>query len=422
MIGFWSFVRSPLLVAALAGGVFFGGLLAFSFAFPMATGAVADGELVHLSNRLPLGHSEGGRVAAVFVRDGDRVEAGDPLLALEDPELERQLTVLEQRTAEARITIARFDALIAEEDVLQPAFAVPDDLLARHRSLLARERETLTQRLQLLQERIGLKEAEIRGLREVERARASEFGEVQSQVALLEELERRGAAPRLRVLEMRRQRYDIETAVAEVRLQRQRAELEVNDARLQYTNERAEAFRRYERERSDNAAELAEYLTSLAALEARRERLVLRAPTLGRVIDLRFTGPGAVLSPNVEAVTLVPEDETIVIQARLSPMDVDKVRIGQQADITFSGLPGRYATRMFATVQQVDAGRTDSERGSYYRAWLQLSDDALAFATTHGGIVSGAPVEVRINTGERTLGSYLVDPLMGWWFRGLREA
>ncbi len=419
---FWSFVRSPLLVAFLTGAVFFGGLIAFSVSFPMATGAVADGELVHLSNRLPLGHSEGGRVARVFVRDGDRVEPGDALIELEDPELERQLAVLDQRTLESRITVARFDALIAEQDDLNLSFVVPDDLLIRHRSLLAREREALTQRLQLLHERIGLKEAEIQGLNAVERAKTSEIGEVRDQVALLEELERRGAAPRLRVLEIRRQLYDIETNLSEIVLQRQRAELEVNDARLQYTNERAEAFRRYERERSDNAAELAEYLTSLASLEARRERLVIRAPALGRVIDLRFTGPGAVLSPNMEAVTLVPEDETFIIQARLAPTDVDKVRIGQQADITFSGLPNRYASRMFATLEQVDAGRTDTEFGSYYRAWLKLSDEAVAFAAEHGGIVSGAPVEVRINTGERTLASYLVDPLSGWWFRGLRES
>ncbi len=419
---FWSFVRSPLLVATLTGALFFGGLVAFSVVFPMATGAVADGELVHLSNRLPLGHSEGGRVARVFVRDGQRVEPGDPLIELEDPELDRQLAVLGQRIVELKLTLARYDALIAEEDALFVDFDVTDQLLVRHQSLLAREREALTQRLQLLQERIVLRQAEIEGLKEVERSKTSEIGEVRDQVALLEELERRGAAPRLRILEIRRQLYDIETALSEIRLQRQRAELEINDARLQYANERAEAFRRYERERSDHSAEFDEYITSLAAFEARRDRLVIRAPALGRVIDLRFTGPGAVLTPNAEAVTLVPEDETFVIQARLSPTDVDKVRIGQQADITFSGMSNRYATRMFATLEQVDAGRTDTEAGSYYRAWLTLSDEAVAFAMDHGGFVSGAPVEVRINTGERTLASYLIDPLSGWWFRGLRES
>lgn len=421
-MSFWSFIRSPILVAALCSAAFFGGLLAFSFYFPMATGAVASGELVHLSKRLPIGHAEGGRIEEVLVRDGQQVQAGDALLRLEDPELDRQIAVLEQRTLELEVTVARFDALIAEHGELHVDREIPEEVLVRHRSLLGREREALSQRLQLLQDRIALKEAEIQGLIEVERSKSGELAEIDGQVQLLEELERRGAAPRLRVLEIRRQRFDIETDLSDIRLQRQRAELEVNDAKLQYTNERAEAFRGYERERSDNAAELEEQLTSLVALRTRHDRLVVRAPASGWVIDLRYTGAGAVLPPNTEAVAIVPQDENFLVQARLSPLDVDKVHIGQVADITFSSLPSRYSTRHFATLEQIDAGRTDSEQGSYYRAWLRLSDEALAFAQEHNGIVSGAPVEVRINTGERTLGSYIVDPLAGWWFRGMRES
>ena len=419
---FWSYVRSPLLVALAAAVLFFGGLVWFSFALPMATGAVATGELVHLSKRLPVGHAEGGRIAAVLVRDGQRVEAGDALLQLEDPELDRQIAVLEQRQLELQVTVARFDALIAERDELVVGQPMPEDLLVRHQSLLARERETLNQRLALLGDRIALKRAEIAGLDGVERSKSGEFAEMDTQVRLLEELERRGAAPRLRVLEIRRERFEIETDLSEIRLQRQRAELEVNDAELQLANERAEAFQRYERERSDNAAELEELTTSLVALLARRDRLMVRAPSTGRVIDLKFTGAGAVLPPNTEAVALVPEDDNFVVLARLSPLDVDKVRIGQEANISFSGLPSRYAVQLYATLEQIDAGRTDGEQGSYYRAWLKLSDEARAFAQEQGGIVSGAPVEVRINTGERTLGSYLVDPLSGWWFRGMRES
>jgi epimerase transport system membrane fusion protein len=161
----------------------------------------------------------------------------------------------------------------------------------------------------------------------------------------------------------------------------------------------------------------------LTSLETRLQDLTIRAPADGTVIDMKFTGPGAVLEPNSEALALVPRGETFVIQARLSPMDVDKVAIGQTADVSFTALPSRYVSNLEATLTRVDAGRTDTEDGSsYYRAWLDLSPEAMDFALDHNGIVSGAPVEVRIRTGERTIASYLTDPLMGWWFRGLREA
>ena len=422
MTSFWQFLRRPLGIALFAGLLFFGGLTYFSLQFPLAAGAVAEGELVHLSKRLPIGHASGGRVAEVFVRDGDQVTAGAPLLQLESPELQRQLDVLSQRRDEFAVTVARFDALLEERSRLQADIRAPNEIMARHQRLLEREQVALQRRLDLMLERIELKRAEIAGLVEVETSKARELSEMDEQVALYEELERRGAAPRMRVMELRRQRHNVDTELSEVRLQRQRAEIEVNDAKLQYENEHAEAFRRYESERSDFSAQFAELEASLASIETSIDELTIRAPADGTVIDMRFTGAGAVLEPNSEALALVPEGETFIVQANLSPMDVDKVAIGQEADISFSALPSRYVAGLKATLTRIDAGRTDTQQGgSYYRAWLELSPNAMEFAMDNGGVVSGAPVEVRIRTGERTLASYLLEPLTGWWFKGLRE-
>jgi epimerase transport system membrane fusion protein len=423
MTTFWQFLRRPVMVAVLAAAVFFGGLVYFSMEHPLASGAVATGELVHLSKRLPVGHATGGRVVEVFVRDGEQVGVGDPLVQLENPELERQLAVLRQRRAEFTVTVARFDALIEERDHLALDIAAPEEIVQRHQSLLRRELDAQQRRLDLLNERIALKRAEIRGLTATEEVKSRELAEIEEQVRLFEELENRGAAPKMRVMEIRRQRHEIASELSEIHLQRQSAEIEINDARLQYANEEADALRRYERERSDNAAQLAETEASLASLESRLENLTIRAPTDGTVIDLQFTGPGAVLEPNSEALALVPQGETFVIQARLSPTDVDKVAVGQTADVSFTALPSRYVSNLKATLMRVDAGRTDTQDGaSYYRAWLDLSPEAMDFALNHNGVVSGAPVEVRIRTGERTIASYLIEPLFGAWFRGLREA
>ncbi|MFP4125314.1 MAG: HlyD family type I secretion periplasmic adaptor subunit [Alphaproteobacteria bacterium] len=422
MTTFWQFLRRPVLVAMLAGAAFFGGLTYVSLEHPLAAGAVASGELVHLSNRLPVGHASGGRVVEVFVHDGQEVEAGEPLMELENPELERQLAVLRQRRAEFAVTVARFDALIEERDELALDVEAPAAIIARHQRLLRREADAQQRRLDLLNERIALKRAEIEGLSATEDVKTSELAEIEEQVKLFEELERRAAAPKMQVMEIRRQRHNIASELSEIHLQLQSARIAINDARLQYANEEADAFRRYERERSDNAAQLAEIEASLASLESRLANLVLRAPTDGTVIDLRFTGAGAVLEPNSEALALVPRGESFVIQARLAPTDVDKVAVGQTADITFTGLPSRYVSNLKATLTRIDAGRTDAEDGaSYYRAWLELSPEAMSFALDHNGVVSGAPVEVRIKTDERTLASYIAEPLMGWWFRGLRE-
>ncbi len=423
MSTFWELLRRPFLIAVAVCVAFFGGIAYFSLNYPLASGAVASGELVHLSKRLPIGHASGGRVTVVFVRDGDFVRSGDALLQLESPELDRQVGVLRERKLEFAAAIARFDALLAETDT--SAFAADEahrDVVERHASLLRRERRALERRLALMLERVELKRAEISGLTEVEASKTSELGEMDDQLELFEELERRGAAPKMRVMEVRRQRHEIDSELSEISLQRQRAEIEINDAQLQYENERAEAFRRYERERADYAAQLAEVDASLASIEASLEQLTVRAPTNGTVIDMRFNGAGAVLEPNSEALALVPDGETFIIQANLSPLDVDKVAIGQVADISFSALPDRYIATLKATLTRVDAGRTDSEQGSYYRAWLELSPEAMRYATTQGGIVSGAPVEIRIRTGERTMASYLFEPLTGWWFKGLREA
>lgn len=419
---FWKLTGSPLSWAAMVVVAFVGGFVAFSVLFPLASGAIATGELVNESIRLPVGHPDGGRIREVHVREGYTVAIGDPLISLQDAEVERQLRLLEQRAVEYRASIARLDALIAGSTDLPTIEGASKEIIDRHQRLLVRELRALDRRLALLHDRIDLKVAEIGGLSAVEEQKQSELGEIEGQVALYEELERRGAAPKMRVLEIRRQRHDIASERSETALQRQRAELEVNDAQLQYENEQAEAFRRYARERSDVAAELAEVDTSIASLHSKTDELVVRAPVSGRVIDLAFTGPGAVLPPNTEALALVPDDEGFVIEAKLSPTDVDRVRVGQQAEVSFSSLSARYSQRMFASLDRIAAGRTDTETGSFYRAWLTLDDEDLERLQEQGQVVSGAPVEVRINTGERTLASYLLEPLTGYWFKGMRES
>ena len=273
MTTFWQFLRRPVLVAFLAGAAFFGVLAYFSLQHPLASGAVATGELVHLSKRLPVGHATGGRVVEVFVRDGEEVSVGDPLVELEDPEVARQLAVLRQRRAEFAVTVARFDALIEERDRLAVDIDAPDKIVDRHQSLLGREIDAQQRRLDLLNERIALKRAEIEGLSATEEVKTRELDEIEDQVELFEELERRGAAPKMRVMEIRRQRHEIASELSEIRLQRQRAQIEINDARLQYANEEADALQRYERERSDNAAQLAETEASLASLDRKSTRL-----------------------------------------------------------------------------------------------------------------------------------------------------
>jgi HlyD family secretion protein len=166
----------------------------------------------------------------------------------------------------------------------------------------------------------------------------------------------------------------------------------------------------------------AETTERLAAAEARLDRTAVLAPQDGIVLNLRYVTPGGVITAGAPILDLVPAEDNLAIEARVRPIDVDEVAIGQTADVRLVGLKQRVTPTLTGRVMRLSADTLADERTgeSYYEARVEIPAAELDRLGDHQ-LGPGMPAEVMILTGERTLVDYLVQPIMDSFARALRE-
>jgi HlyD family type I secretion membrane fusion protein len=180
---------------------------------------------------------------------------------------------------------------------------------------------------------------------------------------------------------------------------------------------------------SEAATELREVQTRRAEVEEKRrtaavqlDRREVMAPQAGTVLNLRYHTPGGVVTPGTAILDLVPQDDRLIIEARVSPADIDVVHAGLPAKVALTAYKSRTTPQLDGKVLQVSADALNDERigQSYFLARVEVNGDQLAGL---GGVqlAPGMPAEIFIETGERTLLDYLIRPLRDSFNRAFRE-
>ncbi|MGR8920135.1 MAG: HlyD family type I secretion periplasmic adaptor subunit [Gammaproteobacteria bacterium] len=391
---------------------------------PLSSAARAPGIVSVENYRRTVEHLEGGIVQSLAVQDGDRVEEGQVLVTLDDRQPRTQLEVLR---GQYLIALAREARLVAQRDRL-PAVEFPPDLLsAKEDSRAAEAMSVQTQTFAVRQaahaNEIALYEEQIRQLRaKVRGITAQKDGSdrlVTSYRAELEdfgELLERGYTEKSRYREMERNLAEAEARHGELVSETAATELQISETKLKILQLRKDFQREVAQEIAEVQAQLFELRERIATLQDTVERTIVRAPRSGLVINLAVNTIGAVIQPGERLMDIVPEDERLVVEARVSPVDIDRVAIGQQAEIRFAAFKTRDAPQVDGVVIKlspdslVDEGAEDSE--PYYKARVEIAENGLADLHQAGlSLKAGMPAEVLINTGERTLLRYLMDPL-----------
>jgi HlyD family secretion protein/epimerase transport system membrane fusion protein len=424
-------LRGPVLIGAAVVLAFFGGLGTWSYLAPLASAAIAPGVISPDGNRRTVQHLEGGIVREIRVRDGDRVDAGDPLMVLSDaqPQASHQLLMSQYRMLAA--TRARLQAEQLGRE--SPAFpdwleAERDDsdvtaLLETQAQLFETRRQTLQGRTDILRRRIAQLQEEIAGLEAEIASQTTQLGLIDEEIEGVSGLVAQGLERRPRLLALQRSRAEIEGALAQNRAAIARAEQAIGEAEIQILSLRVQ--------RADEvAAELNQVQTELLTLEERLvasedvlHRLVVAAPVGGTVMGLRFHSPGGVVGPGEPILDIVPFDEDLLVDARVSPLDIDVVRPGLKAQVHLSAYAQRDMPRIEGTVRQVSADSfVDEATGqSYYLARVEVDREWLHTLDQDIDLLPGMPAEVSIFTGEWTLLDYLADPVVSTIRRSMRE-
>lgn len=422
----------PLLVGGAALVVLVGVLGYWSVTARIAGAVIASGMIQVESNRQVLQHPQGGVVGELLVKDGDIVAPGDVLLRFDDKQLRSELAIIEGQLFEL---LARKARLQAERDGLE-SLSAPDLLLAEamldpevqalidgQQRLFDARAETLRQSAEQISEQIAQAENQIDGAGAQLDALETQRDLIETELTDTKSLFDKGLTPASRVSALQREQArllgEIGRLTANVaQLRGQIASLNIERIALT-TRLREEAITTL-RDLQFREVELVQ--RRLSTLET-LSRTDLRAPVGGVVYDSRVFALQSVVSPAEPIMFIIPQDQPMVVSARIDPIHVDQVHVGQEASLRFAAFDQRMTPEVFGHVTKLSADVfTDQATGvSYYLVELIPSPEEIQKL---GGqtLLPGMPVEAFIKTAERSPLNYLAKPLTDYFARAFRES
>lgn len=425
--------RFPLTLGMLTLLVLLGGFGAWAVMTRISGAIVAAGQMEVDQNRQIVQHLDGGIVDQVLVEEGDRVEAGQVLIVLDPTSLASELAIVEGQLFELAARTARLAAerdsadTITFPDELLKVAAEQDDvadmvdgqqrLFEARRISLDNEAQQLARRREQIDSQVDGIDAQMTALEEQADLISQELDDQQS---LLD----RGLAQASRVLALQRQSAQIFGTIGELTASRAEAlgrqtEIDIEILKLQ-SRRREEAIAEL-RDQQTRLVELAERRNSL---RERISRLEVTAPTAGIVYGMEVNTPRSVIRPADPLAFIVPQDRPLVIAARIEPIHVDQVYVGQEVVLRFPAFDSRQTPELFGNVTKVSADAFTDERTSlsYYRAEIALDEGEAERLGQEKEILPGMPVEAYIRTGDRTPLAYLVKPFTDYFNKAFRES
>ncbi|MFC0202794.1 HlyD family type I secretion periplasmic adaptor subunit [Novosphingobium soli] len=419
-------VRTGLVLsAALVFGL--GGLAA---SLPMTGAVIAPGEVTVANYVKEIGHPSGGVVADIMVRDGDHVKEGQPLIRLDS----RVTGATASYTGEnVDQLLARAARLTAERDNAAD-IVFPAELTRRSHSpevaaLLAQERKTHALRraarramASQLSERIRQARADVASSRAQSRSYAEQAHLIQEELDATRRLyeKRYTTLDRLNALE--RSASGLTAEASSARESAAAGAARIQELQVEIGAVTTDARSSAAAELLDVVARISETRRAKVAADDSYERSVIRAPHAGVVDKLAFRTVGGVIPPGQTILELVPDTDRMIIEAMASPTDIDQVRVGQRATVRFSAFSARTTPELQGTVSHVSADRAEDAvtHNSFYQVIVRLDRGELPKL---GGLRlrPGMPAETFIQTGERTMLSYILKPLSDQLARAFRE-
>lgn len=400
------------------------GFVAWAVSAPLDEGVPTEGVVSIETNHKVVQHLTGGIVSQLLVREGQEVHQGDLLFKLDDTNTKARYEEIRQRYAGLRAQEGRLQTEKTGAQLIQfhPDLMAQqsDPLIQQHMlnqsQLLLARRNALAADTAARRESIAGQQALIEGYQGVLASQQAQLALLQDQLSGIKELTKEGFAPR-------NQQNDLEQKVAAVHgdIANTKANiLRANKAILELNQQINTRIQTEKKETDSDMAQVKLQVESDAQkVKSLRDELMrteIRAPASGQVVGLQVHTVGAVIQPGQKLMDIVPSGEPLIIDAQIQPHLIDKIRVGQAADVrfsTFANSPQLLAEGKLMTISKdlltKPAGTLDGGT-TYYLARVSITPKGMQDLKGRQ-LQPGMPVQVVIKTGERTLFAYLMHPL-----------
>lgn len=420
------FVRNAALICAVG----FGGFLGWAALAPLAEGVPAAGQIVVEDERQVVQHLEGGIIAELLIRDGDRVEVGQPLLTLQETASQAARDEVLQEIASLTGSLQRLDALRsgaadADFSALETIELAP----AERAEIVTRQRDLFRQQLQAFDADISVLTARRDGARSSQTLHARQIevtgralDAARAELDLLRERYERQMARLDQLRAMERDVAALQADIARLRTEAQEAATLERDLDGQIEQTRAAFLRQISADQLEARTRLAQAQERLNAAQDVLNRSVIHAPSAGEVLNLRFATEGGVVRPGEPILEIVPAAGQMTASVRIQPADRAAVYEGLSVRTRLAAYKSWTTPRLDGEVVSVSADlKTDQVTGApYYEVRVRIpAEEAARLGELN--VIPGMPVEVFIFSGtSRTTLDYLFEPISESLFRGAR--
>jgi HlyD family secretion protein len=424
-------LRKPNMIGLMAILVLLGGFGSWAMLANISGAVIAAGELEVEQRRQTIQHVDGGILKAIRVAEGDRVAAGQTLMELDGTRLRAEFAIMEAQYHE---TVARISRSIAERDQAEtidfpPALleaaarrAEIAELISGQEALFDARRATHRQRIEQLEQRQTQIRSLVAGIDAQIAATETQIDIAAEELASQTSLTEMGLTTAARLNASRREMAERTGQLGDLMARRAEAMDRIASISLEIlalTTTRQEEAITLIRELQVAQRELQE---QLQVQRERIDRLDIRAPTAGIVHGLEVTTLGAVLEPAQQIMSIVPQDQPLVVAARIDVTDRDRVFPGQHVKMQFPAFSAKTMQDIGGHVVHVsaDAFVDDRTRSSYYKAQIRLDENDLVHLEGRQ-LVPGMPVTAFAQTEARTPLDYLIKPFADYFQKAFRE-
>ncbi|MCB2107197.1 MAG: HlyD family type I secretion periplasmic adaptor subunit [Rhodobacteraceae bacterium] len=387
--------------------------------------SIAPGEVVPQGRIKTIQHLEGGIIEEIYIREGDTVREGAPLVQLDlAGATQANLMELKVRLDGLLLTKARLEAEAEQTDLaFPPALAQRQStLVAAEKAAYAARKSEFQRSLAVLEEQVRQREQDIREIKVRLKSAENNLALANERLTMSEDLLSQGLTSRMEHTGLQSQAETLQGDVAGLKESVPRAEAALTEAKARVSELDAK-FRREARESlKETELNLARTQELLASATDQETRTTIKSPIDGVVKNMRYFTIGGVVRPGEPILDIVPSDDTLVTEARLNPMDRAFVRVGQKANVKVDAYDFARYGGLSGEVISVAPDTTVPENAPPYLKVMIKTDNAYLGEESEGLMIApGMGATVDIHTGSKTVMQYLLKPVLKLKTEAFRE-
>jgi HlyD family secretion protein len=424
-------IRAHLIVGLSLMLVLAGGFGGWASTVQISGALIAPGSVVVDSNVKKVQHPTGGVVGEVRVRDGDIVKAGDIVVRLDETVVKASLAIVVKTLNGLWARAARLEAEQRGLDKINFPTMLTDqagdpevrDVMASEAKLFEVRVNGRAGQKSQLRERVSQLNEEIAGLSAQEQAKEKEISLVEKELVGVRQLYEQRLIQISRLTQLERDMARLTGERGQYIASRAQAKGRITETELQIIQVDKDVVSEVSKDLRETNDKIGEFVERKVTAEDQLRRIDIRAPQDGVVLQSTVHTVGGVITAGDAIMMVVPKADDLSVEAKVNPQDIDKLQIGQKTLLRLSAFNQRTTPELNGVVTRVSADvNTDQRTGqSYYTIRVSLPPAEVARLGHDVKIIPGMPVEAFVQTGDRTMFSYLMKPFSDQLMRSFRE-